>query len=180
MPLFNIELGEVIFGGVGAGLYGMLVFIVIAIFIAGLMVGRTPEYLGKKIEAYDMKAASLAVLILTFSILGFTAWACVTPWGQAGTNNGGPHGFSEILYAYSSCCRQQRQRLRRADRQPVQRRSPLQRLARHRHAAGTVHHDRSDHGTGRQSGERKSWSRQVPAASPCRGARSSCCWSARS
>ncbi len=104
VPLLNIELGEIIFGGVGAGMYGMLVFIVIAIFIAGLMVGRTPEYLGKKIESYDMKAASLAVLILTFSILGFTAWACVTPWGQAGTNNGGPHGFSEILYAYSSCC----------------------------------------------------------------------------
>ena len=104
VPLLNIQLGEIIFGGVGAGLYGMLVFIVIAIFIAGLMVGRTPEYLGKKIEAYDMKAASLAVLILTFSILGFTAWACITPWGQAGTNNGGPHGFSEILYGYSSCC----------------------------------------------------------------------------
>jgi len=104
VPLLNIQLGEIIFGGVGAGLYGMLVFIVIAIFIAGLMVGRTPEYLGKKIESYDMKAASLAVLILTLSILGLTAWACVTPWGQAGTNNGGPHGFSEMLYAYSSCC----------------------------------------------------------------------------
>jgi len=104
VPLLNIELGEVIFGGVGAGLYGMLVFIVIAIFIAGLMVGRTPEYVGKKIESYDMKAALLAVLIMTFSILGFTAWASITAWGQAGTNNGGPHGFSEILYAYSSCC----------------------------------------------------------------------------
>jgi len=104
VPLLNIELGEIIFGGVGAGLYGMLVFIVIAIFIAGLMVGRTPEYLGKKIESYDVKAASLAVLILTFSILGFTAWAAVRPWGQAGLNNGGPHGFSEMLYAYSSCC----------------------------------------------------------------------------
>ena len=103
VPLLNIELGEIIFGGVGAGLYGMLVFIVIAIFIAGLMVGRTPEYLGKKIESYDVKAASLAVLILTFSILGFTAWAAVTPWGQAATNNGGPHGFSEILYGFSSC-----------------------------------------------------------------------------
>jgi K+-transporting ATPase ATPase A chain len=103
MPLLNIQLGEIIFGGVGAGLYGMIVFIVIAIFIAGLMVGRTPEYLGKKIEAYDVKAASLAVLILTFSILCFTAWAAITPWGQAGTNNGGPHGFSEILYGFSSC-----------------------------------------------------------------------------
>lgn len=103
MPLLNIQLGEIIFGGVGAGLYGMLVFIVIAIFIAGLMVGRTPEYLGKKIEAYDVKVASLAVLILTFSILGFTAWAAPGTWGQAGLNNGGPHGFSEMLYAYSSC-----------------------------------------------------------------------------
>jgi K+-transporting ATPase ATPase A chain len=103
VPMLNIQLGEIIFGGVGAGLYGMLVFIVIAIFIAGLMVGRTPEYLGKKIESFDMKAASLAVLILTFTILGFTAWAAVTPWGQAGLNNNGPHGFSEILYAYSSC-----------------------------------------------------------------------------
>jgi K+-transporting ATPase ATPase A chain len=102
VPLLNIELGEIIFGGVGAGLYGMLVFIVIAIFIAGLMVGRTPEYLGKKIESFDVKAASLAVLILTFTILCFTAWAGVSQWGQAGLNNGGPHGFSEILYAYSS------------------------------------------------------------------------------
>jgi K+-transporting ATPase ATPase A chain len=104
VPLLNIQLGEIIFGGVGAGLYGMLVFIVIAIFIAGLMVGRTPEYLGKKIESYDVKAASLSVLILTFSILCLTAWAAITSWGQAGTNNGGPHGFSEILYAFSSCC----------------------------------------------------------------------------
>jgi K+-transporting ATPase ATPase A chain len=102
MPLLNIQLGEMIFGGVGAGLYGMLVFIVIAIFIAGLMVGRTPEYLGKKIESYDVKASSLAVLILTFSILCFTAWACVTPWGQAGLNNNGPHGMAEMLYAFSS------------------------------------------------------------------------------
>src|SRR6478672_6153943 len=83
IPLLNIQLGEIIFGGVGSGLYGMLVFIVIAIFIAGLMVGRTPEYLGKKIESYDVKAASLAVLVLTFCILCFSAWACVTPWGQA-------------------------------------------------------------------------------------------------
>ena len=102
MPLLNIQLGEIIFGGVGAGLYGMLVFIVIAIFIAGLMVGRTPEYLGKKIEAYDVKVACLAVLVLTFSILGFTAWAAQSEWGQAGRNNSGPHGLSEILYAYSS------------------------------------------------------------------------------
>ena len=102
VPLFNIHMGEVVFGGVGAGLYGMLVFVVIAIFIAGLMVGRTPEYLGKKIEAYDMKVASLSILVLTVIILGFTAWAVVSPWGLAGLNNNGPHGFSEIHYAYTS------------------------------------------------------------------------------
>ena len=102
VPLFNIHLGEVVFGGVGAGLYGMLVFVVIAIFIAGLMVGRTPEYLGKKIEAFDVKVASLSILVLTVSILGFTAWAVVSPWGQDGLANKGPHGFSEIHYAYTS------------------------------------------------------------------------------
>ncbi len=103
VPLFMIELGEVVIGGVGAGLYGMLVFVVLAVFIAGLMVGRTPEYLGKKIQAFDVKMAMLALLVLTASILGFSAWAAVSRWGQAGLNNAGPHGFSEILYAYSSC-----------------------------------------------------------------------------
>jgi K+-transporting ATPase ATPase A chain len=102
VPLFNIQLGEVIFGGVGAGLYGMLVFVVLAVFIAGLMVGRTPEYLGKKIEAYDVKMAMLSLLILSCSILGFAAWASVSKWGLAGLNNNGPHGLSEILYAFSS------------------------------------------------------------------------------
>ena len=102
VPLFNIETGEVIFGGVGAGLYGMLIFVVLAVFIAGLMVGRTPEYLGKKIEAYDVKLVMLVLMVLSATILGFTAWASVSDWGQAGLNNSGPHGFSEILYAYSS------------------------------------------------------------------------------
>jgi K+-transporting ATPase ATPase A chain len=102
IPLFNIQLGEVVFGGVGAGLYGMLVFVVLAVFLTGLMVGRTPEYLGKKIESYDVKVSVLAVMILIFSILGFAAWAAVSPWGLAGLNNSGPHGLSEILYAYSS------------------------------------------------------------------------------
>jgi K+-transporting ATPase ATPase A chain len=102
VPLFNIQLGEIIFGGVGAGLYGMLVFVVLAVFIAGLMVGRTPEYLGKKIEAYDVKMAMLSLLILAISILGFAAWAVVAKWGLAGLNNSGPHGLSEILYAFSS------------------------------------------------------------------------------
>jgi potassium-transporting ATPase potassium-binding subunit len=112
IPLLNIELGEIIFGGVGAGLYGMLIFVILAVFIAGLMVGRTPEFLGKKIEPYDVKMAALVILVLGFSILGFSAWACLSKWGAPdpvthqltdGTNNNGPHGFSEILYAYSSC-----------------------------------------------------------------------------
>jgi K+-transporting ATPase ATPase A chain len=102
VPLFNIELGEITPGGVGAGLYGILVFAIIAVFIAGLMVGRTPEFLGKKIEAYEMKMAMLVVLFLAFSILFFTAVATATAAGKAGPLNGGPHGFSEILYAFSS------------------------------------------------------------------------------
>ncbi len=102
VPLFMIELGEVVIGGVGAGLYGMLVFVILAVFIAGLMVGRTPEYLGKKIQAKEVKLAMLTLLVLTASILGFTAWASVSDWGLAGLNNSGPHGFSEMLYAYSS------------------------------------------------------------------------------
>jgi K+-transporting ATPase ATPase A chain len=102
VPLFMIELGEVVIGGVGAGLYGMLVFVILAVFIAGLMVGRTPEYQGKKIQAYEVKMAMLTLLVLTLSILCFTAWASVSEWGLAGLNHAGPHGFSEILYAYSS------------------------------------------------------------------------------
>ena len=102
VPLFNIELGEITPGGVGAGLYGILVFAIIGVFIAGLMVGRTPEFLGKKIEAYEMKMAMLVVLFLAFSILFFSAVATATAAGKAGPLNGGPHGFSEILYAYSS------------------------------------------------------------------------------
>ncbi|MGO8696461.1 MAG: potassium-transporting ATPase subunit KdpA [Limisphaerales bacterium] len=102
VPLFNIQLGEIIIGGVGAGLYGMLVFVVLAVFIAGLMVGRTPEYLGKKIQSYEVKMAMLALLVLALSILGFAAWASVSKWGLAGLNNSGPHGLSEIIYAYSS------------------------------------------------------------------------------
>ncbi|CAN5465649.1 potassium-transporting ATPase subunit KdpA [soil metagenome] len=102
VPLFNIQTGEVIFGGVGAGMYGMLIFVVLAVLIAGLMVGRTPEYLGKKIEGYDVKCAVLAILAPSMVILAFTAYGVISPWGTAGLNNNGPHGFSEILYAYSS------------------------------------------------------------------------------
>jgi len=102
IPLLNIMLGEIVFGGVGAGLYGMVLFIVLAVFIAGLMVGRTPEYLGKKIEAHDVKLAMLAVLILAFSILVGTAAAAVTTAGTSSLNNAGPHGLSEMTYAFTS------------------------------------------------------------------------------
>ena len=102
VPLVNIQLGEVVFGGVGAGLYGMLLFVVLAVFIAGLMVGRTPEYLGKRIEAHEVKLAMLSVLILTFCILVGSAAAAVSKPGLAGLGNTGPHGLSEILYAYTS------------------------------------------------------------------------------
>jgi len=102
VPMFNIMLGEIIFGGVGSGLYGMLLFAILAVFIAGLMVGRTPEYLGKKIESKDVKMAMLAILVLPMSMLGFTALATVLPAGLAGPENAGPHGFSEILYAFVS------------------------------------------------------------------------------
>ena len=122
VPMANIMTGEVIFGGVGAGLYGMLMYAILAVFIAGLMVGRTPEYLGKKVEAYEVKMAMLATLVLAADVLGFTALSSVTHvphpatyWNtvsgtppsvnalaSANTNNSGPHGFSEILYAYDS------------------------------------------------------------------------------
>jgi len=101
-PLLLIQLGEVIFGGVGSGLYGMLAFVIVAVFVAGLMVGRTPEFLGKKIEAYEMKMASLLILTPPLLVLGLTALAVVTAPGQAAIYNPGPHGFSEVLYAYSS------------------------------------------------------------------------------
>jgi len=102
IPMINMMLGEIVFGGVGAGLYGIVVFIILTVFIAGLMVGRTPEYLGKKIEAYDVKMAMLAVLIFSLLILSFTAIGSVTPDGKAGITNPGPHGLSQILYAYTS------------------------------------------------------------------------------
>jgi K+-transporting ATPase ATPase A chain len=102
IPLINMQLGEIIVGGVGAGLYGMLLFVIIAIFIAGLMVGRTPEYVGKKIEAKEVKMAMLAILVLPLMYLGWTAVATVVPSAVAAANNLGPHGFSEILYLYTS------------------------------------------------------------------------------
>ncbi len=102
VPLFNIQLGEVVFGGVGAGLYGMLVMAIVSVFIAGLMVGRTPEYLGKKIETREVKLAMLYVLIFPLVILAFSAWSVVVPHGLSSLNNAGPHGLAEILYAFTS------------------------------------------------------------------------------
>jgi K+-transporting ATPase ATPase A chain len=102
IPLINIDLGEIIVGGVGAGLYGILLFVILAIFVAGLMVGRTPEYIGKKIESKEVKMAMLAILVLPLMILGWTAVAAVTPFGVSSLANAGPHGFSEMLYLFSS------------------------------------------------------------------------------
>jgi potassium-transporting ATPase potassium-binding subunit len=102
IPLINIMLGEVVFGGVGAGMYGMLVFVILAVFLAGLMVGRTPEYLGKKIESYDVKMAVLAILITSMTILIFSGVASVAKFGTSSISNPGPHGLSQILYAYTS------------------------------------------------------------------------------
>ncbi|UXC92767.1 potassium-transporting ATPase subunit KdpA [Sphingobium sp. RSMS] len=102
VPLFNMQLGEVVVGGVGAGIYGFLLFAILAVFVAGLMIGRTPEYVGKKIESREVKLAVLAIAVLPMAILGFTAIASVLPAGLAGPLNKGPHGFSEILYAFTS------------------------------------------------------------------------------
>ena len=102
VPLVMMQLGEVIFGGVGSGLYGMLIFVIVAVFVAGLMVGRTPEYLGKKIEVYEMKMAALLILIMPIFVLSLTALAVLTNSGRAGPLNPGPHGFSEILYGFTS------------------------------------------------------------------------------
>jgi K+-transporting ATPase ATPase A chain len=102
VPLVNIMLSEVIFGGVGAGMYGMLIYIVLAVFIAGLMVGRTPEYLGKKIEAYDVKMAMLVALIFPLIILTFSAVSVLYGFGTSSISNPGPHGFTQILYSFTS------------------------------------------------------------------------------
>jgi K+-transporting ATPase ATPase A chain len=102
VPLVNIMLSEIIFGGVGSGMYGMLTYVVLAVFIAGLMVGRTPEYLGKKIESYDVKMAMLVVLVFPLVILSFSAISMVKPFGASSISNPGPHGLSQILYAFTS------------------------------------------------------------------------------
>jgi K+-transporting ATPase ATPase A chain len=102
VPLLLMQLGEVVFGGVGSGLYGMLVFVIVAVFVAGLMVGRTPEYLGKKIEPFEMKMSALVILIMPIVVLGFTALGVVLDSGRASITNPGPHGFSQVLYTFTS------------------------------------------------------------------------------
>ena len=114
VPLINIMLGEVIFGGVGSGLYGALIFVVLSVFIAGLMVGRTPEYLGKKIEAFDVKMAMLVALVFPLIILTLASISVLANFGTSSISNPGPHGFSEILYAFTSGRRKQRIGLCRA------------------------------------------------------------------
>ena len=152
VPLFNIQLGEIIFGGVGAGLYGMLVFVVLAVFIAGLMVGRTPEYLGKKIEAYDVKMAMLSLLILAISFLVSPRWAVVSKWGLAGLNNNGPHGLSEILYAFSSGAGNNGSAFAGLSGKYAL----VQHHSRPRHVVRPFSHDRADHGAGRFASAKES------------------------
>jgi K+-transporting ATPase ATPase A chain len=102
VPLANIMMGEIVFGGVGAGMYGMLIFVIVSVFIAGLMVGRTPEYLGKKVQAFDVQMSMLYVLIFPLVILGFAAVSVLLPAGLSSLSNHGPHGFTQIVYAYTS------------------------------------------------------------------------------
>ena len=149
IPLINMMLGEVVFGGVGAGLYGIVVFVILTVFIAGLMVGRTPEYLGKKIEAYDVKMAMLTVLIFSLLILSFTAVGSVTADGKAGITNPGPHGLSQILYAYTSGAANNGSAFAGLERKYAL----VQRDDRVRHAAGTIFHGASGAGDCRKPGE---------------------------
>ena len=174
VPLVNIMLGEIIFGGVGSGLYGMLLFVILAVFIAGLMVGRTPEYLGKKIEAKEVKMAMLAILILPLSILGFTALAAVLPAGPRRPANAGPARLQRDPLRLHLGHRQQRQRLRRPDRQHA----VLQHDARPRDAHRPLPDDRADAGDRRLAGreeDRAGLGRHLPDRQRrC----SSACWSA--
>ena len=151
IPLINMQLGEIIVGGVGAGLYGMLLFVILTVFVAGLMVGRTPEYVGKKIEAKEVKMAMLAILILPLMILGWTAVAVVYPPAVASMANAGPHGFSEVLYAYTLADRQQRLGLRGAHRQHA----VLQRHRRGRDVRRPLLDDRPGHGDRRLARRRR-------------------------
>ena len=173
VPLANIQLGEVVFGGTGAGLYGMLIYVVLTVFIAGLMVGRTPEYLGKKIESKEMKLAMLYVLIFPLLILGFSAWSAVMPYGVSSLNNGGPARADGDPLRVLERRRQQRLRLRGPQRQHAL----VQRLARHRHAGGPLPDDRPGAGDRRVDGRQEGRAARAPEPSPPTARRSRCCWS---
>ena len=151
IPIINMELGEIIFGGVGSGLYGMLLMVIVAVFVAGLMVGRTPEYLGKKIEAKEVKMAMLAILILPLSMLAFTAISVMLPFGLSSIQDPGPHGFSEVLYLYTSQTANNGSAFGRLHRQYAL----VQHDRRPRHADRAILCDRPDDGGGRLAGRQK-------------------------
>ncbi len=174
VPLVNIMLGEIIFGGVGSGLYGMLLFAVLAVFIAGLMVGRTPEYLGKKIEAKEVKMAMLAILILPLSILGFTAIATVAAGRPRRPGEPGPARLQRDPLRLHLGHRQQRQRLCR----PLRQHAVLQRDDRLRDADRPLHHDRADDGGRRLARGEEDRAGFGRAPSRPIGRCSSACWSA--
>ena len=175
VPLANMQLSEVVFGGVGAGMYGVLVYIILSVFIAGLMVGRTPEYLGKKIQAFEVQMAMLTVLIFSLVILTFTAISSVSPgFGTSSIFNPGPHGLSEMLYAYSSATGQQRVGVRRHQRQH----ELVQHDARPGDAVRAVLHDHPAAGDRRQPGPQEARSRRRSARSRSRRRSSRRCWSA--
>ena len=176
VPLFNIQLGEIIFGGVGAGLYGMLVFVVLAVFIAGLMVGRTPEYLGKKIQSYDVKMAMLVAAGFVHFDPRLHRLGGGQPMGPGRAEQHRPARLQRNPLRLQFAHRQQRQRLRRPDRQHAL----VQHHGRPRHADRPLPHDRADHGAGRIAGAERNSCRPAPARSPCPAARSSCCCSAPS
>ncbi len=174
VTMFNLMLGEVIFGGVGAGLYGMLMCVLLTVFLAGLMVGRTPEYLGKHVEAREVMLAMIAVLAPCGVVLLLSALACLTPSALASLNNAGPHGLSEILYAFASMANNNGIRVRRPERQhavlqPARRAHDGHRPVR-RDSAGARHR--------RQPGRQRSSPRRRPARSRRMADSSSCCCAA--
>ena len=174
IPLINMELGEIIVGGVGAGLYGMLLFVIVAMFVAGLMVGRTPEYAGKKLEAKEVKMTMLAILVLPLAMLGFTALAVVIEPGLAGLLNKGPHGFAEVLYAYTSAAANNGSAFAGLTANSLFYNTTLG-IA---HAARPLRHDRADAGGGGLARRQEAPARRRWAPCPPTAACSWACWSA--
>ena len=174
IPLINIQLGEIIFGGVGAGIYGMLLFVIIAVFVAGLMVGRTPEYVGKKIEAKEVKMAMLAILVLPLMYLGWTAVATVLPSAVASIANPGPHGFSEILYLFTSSTGNNGSAFG-----GITGNTPFYNITgARRDVRRPLLHDHPGHGHRRLARRQEDRCRRLPAPSRPMAASSSACWSA--